>query len=283
MDEQKDIENKILKVLDGTASVEKSELENQWIHFSKDNGFQFQKLKLIWGERTRDSTLIGHEEQKKKIWKAYAADIRPNKKIPVIPLYRRTWVRAAVKFRLNALPMKAQIAPVYGLQTGDFDGNGHLDVLLAGNNFAAEIHSGWYDAGIGMYLKGNGKGEFKSIHHTASGFFVDTDSKGMVRLFAENGQPLILVSSNDGDLKAFSAPSANSKGLFRPETLDCSVVFKMENGEDKVFELYHGTSYLSHSSRSIPIPDSAVEGVVYNSLGEKRKMDLSSKSLVFQP
>ncbi|HSI78891.1 MAG TPA: VCBS repeat-containing protein [Lunatimonas sp.] len=187
------------------------------------------------------------------------------------------------KFMLTALPLEAQIAPVYGMQAGDFDGDGHLDVLFAGNSYAAEVHSGWYDAGVGMLLKGNGKGEFNAIHNSESGFFVDTDAKGMVRIHRKNGQPLILVSSNDGDLKAFSVPLESSKGLFKPESLDIKLVFKMGNGEEKVFELYHGSTYLSHSTRNIPIPESAVEVVVYNSMGEMRTVDLSGYNLGFRP
>ncbi|WP_194775344.1 VCBS repeat-containing protein [Pararhodonellum marinum] len=179
------------------------------------------------------------------------------------------------KFKLTPLPLEAQISPVFGLQAGDFDGDGHLDVLLAGNSYAAEIHSGWYDAGIGLLLKGNGKGDFTPIRHQESGFFVDTDAKGMVRLFSKNGETLILVSSNDADLKAFSAPSLSSKGLFRPETLDTKVVIQLKNGNQTIHELYHGSSYLSHSSRKIIIPENATQVTVFNSLGESRKLDLS--------
>jgi len=105
MDEQKDIDSTILKVLNGTASKEESEFINQWIHASKNNKFQFQQLKLIWEERARDFKLIGHEEQKKKIWKAFAADLPPYKKIPVIPLYRRTWIRIAVVLAIMLFPI----------------------------------------------------------------------------------------------------------------------------------------------------------------------------------
>jgi len=48
MDEQKDIDSKILKVLNGTATEEERGLVDQWVQISKANGFQFQKLKLIW-------------------------------------------------------------------------------------------------------------------------------------------------------------------------------------------------------------------------------------------
>lgn len=179
------------------------------------------------------------------------------------------------KFKLTALPLEAQIAPVYGTQAGDFDGDGHLDLLLAGNSFAAEVHSGWYDAGIGLLLRGNGKGEFNPIHHTESGFFVDTDAKGMALLNLANGQSLILVSSNGGELKAFSTPLEGSKGLFRAESLDSRLVFKLENGGERFVELYHGSTYLSQSSRRISIPEKALEVTVYNSEGQKRTIDLS--------
>lgn len=105
MDEQKDIDSKILKVLNGTATEEERRLVDLWVQISKANGFQFQKLKLIWEETTRDSRLISHEEQKKKIWNAYASEIIHPKKIPVVPLYHRTWLRIAIVLAIILFPI----------------------------------------------------------------------------------------------------------------------------------------------------------------------------------
>lgn len=107
MCDQKDIDSKIIKVLSGSASEEERKFVDQWIQASKANGFQFQKLKLIWEEPTLDSRLIGHEEQKRKIWKTYSSEVCLSNQIPVVPLYQRAWLRIAVVLAIILLPIYA--------------------------------------------------------------------------------------------------------------------------------------------------------------------------------
>ncbi|MEB2786619.1 FG-GAP-like repeat-containing protein [Algoriphagus persicinus] len=179
------------------------------------------------------------------------------------------------KFTLKALPIKAQISPVFGSIVEDFDGDGHLDVLLAGNSHSTEIHSGWYDAGIGLFLKGDGKGSLNPNHQLKSGFFVDTDAKGMALVWMGE-KPVILVASNKGEMKSFSTKSLSSAALFSPEPLDAKVIFQLDNGNQITHELYHGSTYLSQSSRKILIPENTIQVTVFNSMGESRILDLSS-------
>lgn len=105
MDEYQDIDGKILTILNGTATDEDKEVVNHWVKDSKSNAFQFQKLKGIWEERAQDSKLIGHEVQKKKIWKAFENDYQSSKKTPIIPLYRRSWLRIAVVLAIILFPI----------------------------------------------------------------------------------------------------------------------------------------------------------------------------------
>jgi transmembrane sensor len=121
MDRCKDIDGNILKVLNGTASEEERKFVDQWIHHSNENRYQFQKLRLVWDERTLDSKLIGHEEQKKKIWRAYAAELHLSQKLPTIPLYRRTWLRIAVMLAIFLFPIYSlyfQNAPIIEKEPG---------------------------------------------------------------------------------------------------------------------------------------------------------------------
>ncbi|WP_373494341.1 FecR family protein [Aquiflexum sp.] len=105
MEQYKDIDGKIVKFLNATATKEERAVVDQWVQASKNNEFQFQKLKLIWEEPAQDAKLIGHEEQKKKIWKAFASGNHKSKNIPVIPLYRRTWLRIAVVLAIILFPV----------------------------------------------------------------------------------------------------------------------------------------------------------------------------------
>ena len=56
------------------------------------------------------------------------------------------------KFERLPLPVEAQFSAVNGIVTGDFDGDGTQDVLLAGNQFDTEVETTPADASIGLLL-----------------------------------------------------------------------------------------------------------------------------------
>ncbi len=61
-------------------------------------------------------------------------------------------------FEVRSLPVEAQFAPAFGLCVGDFDGDGHEDIFLSQNFFAVEERTTRYDAGRGLWLRGDGTG-----------------------------------------------------------------------------------------------------------------------------
>ncbi|WP_315815710.1 VCBS repeat-containing protein [Paraflavitalea speifideaquila] len=58
------------------------------------------------------------------------------------------------KFVKRYLPMEAQFAPVNAIVCVDIDGDGMIDLLLAGNEYQTEVMTGRYDASYGCYLRG---------------------------------------------------------------------------------------------------------------------------------
>src|SRR5438067_13830514 len=87
--------------------------------------------------------------------------------------------RGCATFALRSLPLAAQIAPIFGMVTGDYDGDGNLDALLIGNSHAVDPQAGWDDASVGAVLLGDGKGQFRYISGAASGFYVGGDAKAV--------------------------------------------------------------------------------------------------------
>lgn len=59
-------------------------------------------------------------------------------------------------FKTAPLPKKAQMAPVFAIETGDFDKDGDIDIILGGNLFRVKPEVGRYDASFGTYLENNG-------------------------------------------------------------------------------------------------------------------------------
>ena len=75
------------------------------------------------------------------------------------------------KFEIKPLPPMAQMAPLNGMQTGDFNGDGNLDIAICGNDYGNEITAGRYDAMNGLVLLGDGAGNFKAAKHFAKWLF----------------------------------------------------------------------------------------------------------------
>lgn len=106
------------------------------------------------------------------------------------------------KFTAHVLPVEAQFAPVNSIIADDIDNDGKTDLLLAGNEYQAEVSIGHYDASYGVFLKGNGKGTFITIPATKTGFVVDGDVKSM-KLIASLNSKNIVVAANNEELKYF--------------------------------------------------------------------------------
>ncbi len=110
------------------------------------------------------------------------------------------------KFRAQALPNQAQVAPINAIIPMDADGDGHVDLVCAGNNWGAEVETARYDAGTGLVLKGDGKGGFIALPVMRSGFFAWGNAKDLALLHVgANKRPLIVVANNNGPLQAFGS------------------------------------------------------------------------------
>lgn len=64
---------------------------------------------------------------------------------------------------MHKLPANAQPAPIFGILPRDWNGDGHMDVFLAGNYYEREVEATRSDAGSGTLSLGNGKGDFEAL------------------------------------------------------------------------------------------------------------------------
>ncbi len=107
------------------------------------------------------------------------------------------------KFKMHSLPNEAQLSSVNAIQIDDFDGDGLMDILVAGNLYQSEVETPRNDAGIGLLMKGLGNSDFEALRYAQSGVFLEGDVKQMrvIRLGAEGSKKGILVARNKGALK----------------------------------------------------------------------------------
>ncbi|HEX6181104.1 MAG TPA: VCBS repeat-containing protein [Chitinophagaceae bacterium] len=112
------------------------------------------------------------------------------------------------KFKKHVLPMEAQFAPVNAILCDDFDNDGMKDLLLAGNEYQAEVMTGRYDASYGWFLQGAGKGTFTAMPSLKSGFLIKGDVKDMEMIRLANGEKMILAAVNNDSMRAFRIRNA---------------------------------------------------------------------------
>ncbi|AWG23238.1 hypothetical protein FFWV33_17745 [Flavobacterium faecale] len=105
------------------------------------------------------------------------------------------------KFIVHELPIEAQLSCINEIMVEDYDKDGHLDVLIAGNMYNSEVETPRNDAGHGLFLKGNGKGKFKAIPPTQSGFFTPGDVKNMEKIKVK-GKNYFLITKNNSFLQS---------------------------------------------------------------------------------
>jgi hypothetical protein len=104
------------------------------------------------------------------------------------------------RFEVKALPLEAQMSPVFGVGVGDTDGDGKEDVYLGQNFFGNEMEVGRYDAGRGQWLRGDGKGGFGAVGGEESGVKVYGEQRAVGMVDAdEDGRVDLVVTQNGGE------------------------------------------------------------------------------------
>src|SRR3989454_92447 len=108
-------------------------------------------------------------------------------------------------FTVTALPNLAQISPVRGIIALDIDGDGNLDLVVAGNLYDEDPNTPRADAGNGLWLRGDGHGHFTPVPAAESGFRADGDVTGIALVKTPAGTA-VLVANNGDSLQAFRIP-----------------------------------------------------------------------------
>ncbi|PSR52391.1 RNA-binding protein [Adhaeribacter arboris] len=176
------------------------------------------------------------------------------------------------KFRIRALPREVQLAPVYGMVVGDYNQDGYWDVLAVGNSYAPEVSTGRYDAGLGWYLEGNGKGGFRSVPASKSGLVAEQDAKSVVAVRQATGQQLLIVGNNNSRVEVFQA--APSGYYYLAQGQDAWAEIQLKNGKSYKHEFSYGSSYLSQTERNLKLTADVTSLTIYSFSGEKKVIPL---------
>jgi enediyne biosynthesis protein E4 len=109
-------------------------------------------------------------------------------------------------FKKQALPVEAQLSPVYAIAVGDYNGDGKSDILMGGNLYNVKPELGRYDASFGDFLAGDGTGKFRSIPTRISGFHLDGEIRDLKEVKTSRGPIMVVARSND-EVQVFKVKS----------------------------------------------------------------------------
>jgi len=104
------------------------------------------------------------------------------------------------KFTLQPLPLYAQLSVVNGIVSDDINNDGNKDIILAGNFYPFRVQIGPCDAGIGLVLKNNGKGEFTPLPYAETGLCLQGDVRNLIKIKGDN-HDFIVAAKNNGQLQ----------------------------------------------------------------------------------
>jgi enediyne biosynthesis protein E4 len=129
---------------------------------------------------------------------------RSNELVLTANTFETGWIenKGNFQFEFHPLPAPAQWSPVYGIVMNDFNGDGFVDIMLSGNEFGMHPFIGRYDAGNGLVLQGDGKGNFKALSIAESGIFIPGNAKDLVQ-FSFGDHIAVAAAQNHGALKLF--------------------------------------------------------------------------------
>jgi hypothetical protein len=112
-------------------------------------------------------------------------------------------------FSASELPPAAQLSAIRDIVIDDVDGDGHADLIVAGNIFDFEPNTPPANAGKGLWLRGDGRGGFEPVPPLRSGLVAPHDARGLA-LVRTSQEKLLLVANNGEMMQAFTVADSGA-------------------------------------------------------------------------
>jgi hypothetical protein len=123
-------------------------------------------------------------------------------KLEANELHTMLYLNQGGKFVATPLPTEAQFSVVSQITSGDYNHDGHPDLLLLGNHADNRLKIGSIDANYGCLLQGNGQGGFSYVKQPAAGICVLGDVKSVSEITV-NRQAYLVVGVSNGPVQFY--------------------------------------------------------------------------------
>jgi len=159
-------------------------------------------------------------------------------------------------FEATPLPTAAQLAPSFYAGVADFDGDGNEDVFLTQNFLATVSPAHQYNAGRGLWLRGDGGGGLHALSAAESGIEVYGDARGAALAdYDGDGRIDLAVSQNGAATRLFRNVGA-ARGLrvrlagtpLNPDAIGATIRIIYGTRRGPAREVQAGAGYWSHNS-----------------------------------
>jgi len=107
------------------------------------------------------------------------------------------WNQGNNNYRLESLPIQAQVSPVFSIVAEDLDNDKIVDLFLCGNFYGLKPEVGRQNSSPGIFLKGKGKGKFEYAPSSALGLAVKGEVRDIKVLEIPGKGKTILVGRNN--------------------------------------------------------------------------------------
>jgi hypothetical protein len=101
------------------------------------------------------------------------------------------------KVRVEKLPFRAQLAPMYGIWSGDINGDEKPELLMGGNLEGAKPIAGPYRSSYGAAIRLEDKG-LVGVPSGKSGLKVAGEIRAITGIKGLNGHQYIVIARSDG-------------------------------------------------------------------------------------
>ena len=173
------------------------------------------------------------------------------------------------KFTEKALPVEAQVSPIFGAVVDDFNEDGILDILTHGNFYNTDIEITRHDASTGLLLIGKGNGEFTPVPSYLSGFWSDGDTKSLVVLLDKSKAPVYVCAASNMPVKAFKLDKYNHD-MMELQPKDAYAMVTMTDGKTRKMEFCAGSGYMSECSKYLRLTPQMKQVEVFDVKGTQR-------------